>query len=399
MSVPVVTIFVRHSTDCKHKGDEFHKQCRCRKHLRWSSGGKQYRQSAQTRSWEQAEKRKKVIELQFDSGATPEQAAAAALPASRKTLGQAIKTFISGKENQNIDSMTLNNHKRDLRRLEEFMSKKGRFFPAEVTLDDLESFRASWKDYYKASSSRSVAQTRLTEFLTYCYNDRMIDRIPALTPIETDHIPTLPLTDAQVETLLNAIPTAFPKPVPAVKIRERVRALILLQLHSGLSIHDAVTLERDRIDFNPEKKLYRVLTSRQKTGTDVYVPLPTEVAEHIFQVHNSEPRYLFWHGDGDAKTYVHGWSGTMRKLFGTAFPIPKNHPKYCKCHPRGSHQLRDTFAVNMLVKGVDLVDVSKMLGHTSIKTTEKHYSAWVQARQDRLDTIVASTWQAAAAAL
>jgi hypothetical protein len=41
---------------------------------------------------------------------------------------------------------------------------------------------------------------------------------------------------------------------------------------------------------------------------------------------------------------------------------------------------------------IPLKEVSKLLGHTSIKTTEKHYSAWIQGRQDRLDSLVMGTW-------
>jgi integrase len=39
-------------------------------------------------------------------------------------------------------------------------------------------------------------------------------------------------------------------------------------------------------------------------------------------------------------------------------------------------------------------EVSKLLGHTSIKTTEKHYAKWVKSRQDRLDALVTATWAA-----
>jgi site-specific recombinase XerD len=59
-----------------------------------------------------------------------------------------------------------------------------------------------------------------------------------------------------------------------------------------------------------------------------------------------------------------------------------------------SHRLRDTFAVEMLQKGIPLEEVSKLLGHTSIKTTERSYAAWVQGRQDRLDSLVVGTWAA-----
>jgi integrase/recombinase XerD len=36
--------------------------------------------------------------------------------------------------------------------------------------------------------------------------------------------------------------------------------------------------------------------------------------------------------------------------------------------------------------------MSKLLRHTSIKTTEKHYAPWVQARQTALEAAVKATW-------
>jgi integrase/recombinase XerD len=41
--------------------------------------------------------------------------------------------------------------------------------------------------------------------------------------------------------------------------------------------------------------------------------------------------------------------------------------------------------VDLLSKGVSLESVSQLLGHQSIKITQKHYSPWVKARQDALD--------------
>jgi integrase len=58
--------------------------------------------------------------------------------------------------------------------------------------------------------------------------------------------------------------------------------------------------------------------------------------------------------------------------------MPDGHP----------HQLRDSFACGLLTKGVPLEEVSKLLGHESVKTTERHYAAWVQGRQERADALV-----------
>jgi site-specific recombinase XerD len=99
-------------------------------------------------------------------------------------------------------------------------------------------------------------------FLRYCFNAKMIDRLPELSAIKVDQPPTLPLSDHQYERLLTVIPEEFPAPDKA----KRVHALVRLMRHSGLAIQDAVTLEPHEIQKDEKKDLYRVETSRQKTG-------------------------------------------------------------------------------------------------------------------------------------
>ncbi len=57
------------------------------------------------------------------------------------------------------------------------------------------------------------------------------------------------------------------------------------------------------------------------------------------------------------------------------------------------HRFRDTFAVELLLAGVPIDQVSILLGHSSVRITEKHYSPWVQARQDQLETAVKNAWK------
>jgi len=53
---------------------------------------------------------------------------------------------------------------------------------------------------------------------------------------------------------------------------------------------------------------------------------------------------------------------------------------------------RDTFAVDLLQKGVPIETVAVLLKHSSIRITEKHYSPWVKSRQENLETQVKKTW-------
>jgi hypothetical protein len=54
---------------------------------------------------------------------------------------------------------------------------------------------------------------------------------------------------------------------------------------------------------------------------------------------------------------------------------------------------RDTFATELLLAGVPLERVSVMLGHSSTKVTEEHYSPWVRARQEQLEAAVNAAWR------
>jgi len=61
-----------------------------------------------------------------------------------------------------------------------------------------------------------------------------------------------------------------------------------------------------------------------------------------------------------------------------------------------SHQLRDTFAVSLLLQSVPMESVSNALGHTSIKTTERYYAPWIKERQDLLDSTLLKAMNAPA---
>ncbi len=61
--------------------------------------------------------------------------------------------------------------------------------------------------------------------------------------------------------------------------------------------------------------------------------------------------------------YTVGMGKKVRLAFAAAGLDDGQHMK--------SHRLRDTFAVELLQRGVPMEEISKLLGHTSMKTTEK----------------------------
>ena len=68
IGIPSITIHVRHSASCPQKAKgEFVKNCKCKKHLRWHHKNKLYRVSAKTRTWEGAERARRVTEAGLGS--------------------------------------------------------------------------------------------------------------------------------------------------------------------------------------------------------------------------------------------------------------------------------------------------------------------------------------------
>jgi len=129
----------------------------------------------------------------------------------------------------------------------------------------------------------------------------------------------------------------------------------------------------------------KLFLRQQKTKVPVYVPLPDFLLDELSRIRLTGGHY-FWNRDGDSKTETA--TGNARRAFRKVFEgagFAKN-----VAHP---HRFRDTFAVNLLRQGVSLEDVSILLGHTSIKTTQKSYAPWVYERQLRLEEMVRRTFK------
>jgi integrase/recombinase XerD len=374
MDAPLITIFVRHTAGCKYAGDDFSKRCNCKKHLRWSQNGTQRRLKTGSRSWAGAEEKKRELEAQLTGLHTPAQDTAP------RTLADAIEIFMADKKSQGITADVLGRYERELARLRDFAERKGIFTAAGLSRELLIEYKADWESLYPSGNTQSSVQARLKNFLRFCFDSQWMVRIPKLSRVKVDEVPTLPLTDEEYNRLLDTVPVSFTNPKKAL----RVRALVRLMRHSGLAIVDAATLRRDDLIQDNGKGFSRIVTARQKTGTDVSVVIPPDVAQELLTVLNGNPTYVFWTGIGEPRTAVSHWQSDFRTLFSDA-----------KIRAGGSmmsHRLRDTFACDLLENGVPLEEVSKLLGHQSIKTTEKHYAKWVKGRQDRLDALVSATW-------
>jgi hypothetical protein len=111
---------------------------------------------------------------------------------------------------------------------------------------------------------------------------------------------------------------------------------------------------------------------------------------------HTHPDYFFWSGHSKRKSEVSNWIKIFGKILATAtekrpelFKESDGNPK-----PAHLHMLRDTFAVEYLLAGMPLDEVSRLLGHSSVLITQKHYAPWGLERQQKLATSVRNAWSA-----
>jgi len=417
----LLSVFTRHSAGCKFSRDRACRRCNCPKWVGGQINGYYFRQSAKTRQWAEAEAVRQQLEGALARGLPPFGPAVAAAesalqstaappappttsaetpaapsheirskPRPRVTVAQAVEAYLADAVSRSVEASTLKKLETIFRK--QFLAwtrVQGLEYLDELDLDALLNFRNTWEDGPLAKQKK---QSRMIGFFWACVRRRYLTENPAigLGKIKVVQVPTDYFPPEEFERIMSATYIRRGERGGGdVKANQaRLRTMTLLMRWSGLRIRDAVTLERHRLHGDS------LLLYQAKTGTPVYVPLPPHVVELLEDVPpgpKPNPRYFFWSGNGDPKSAVADWQRSYRRLFISA-DIRTADGERKRCHP---HMFRDTFAVEMLLAGVPIDQVSLLLGHASVKITEKSYSPFVKARQVQLQESVRNAWKAA----
>lgn len=352
----MLNLWRRHEKSCKYDSRD-NLKCQCPVWIDWRIAGKRIQHSIGTRDWQVAQMRARQLEA---DGITRGNAAPT-------TIEQATKRFTEDAKSRGLRETSLYKYALLFKQLKAFTESRGIVFLAGLNLEELRAFRESWPN--KSLSARKKLEY-LRAFFRFCHESEWIKSNPAkvLKPPKLDNAPVLPFSEEDMQKILAACDS---HPTPARG--PQLKALVLLMRHSGLRLGDACTLRRDRING----EVLELATA--KTGTKVRLPLKPEVLQALEKVENRGD-YYFWSGVSKKRTCTNVWQYTFNNLFRRAGI--QGH----------SHQLRHTFAVNLLQRGASMEDVSRLLGHQSIKVTERHYAAWTPARQDRLEEAVRRAW-------
>ncbi len=367
----MLTIYRRHIKTCAHRSEgRKYRRCRCPIWADGFIGREEVRKTLDTRDWEKAQGVIREWEAEGSRPAEPEPI----------TIARAWEEFLADAKARNLRGPTIYKYELLSRQMEQFAQECGLRFLRELDLPSLRNFRARWRNHNLGALKKLEY---LRAFFRFAHESRWLDENPArnLENPKVQQRPTMPLTPDQMTEILFAW-EKYGNKARGGKYRgpenaRRIRAFVLLLRHSGLRIGDAVRLERDRITGD------KLFLYTAKTGTPVYCPLPDFlVIKALAAVPKMSEKYFFWTGESKLESATGDWQRALKGVFEEA-GILDGH----------AHRFRDTFAVDLLQSGVPMERVSVLLGHSSIKVTEKYYAPWVLARQEQLEEDVRRSWE------
>ena len=366
----MLTIYRRHKKGCPHRSEgREYRRCHCPIWVDGLIGTQDVRESLHLRDWQKASETIREWEAR---GSKQEEKKADLI-----TIAHGWERFQDDLQARGLRKSTIYRYVLLQRQIAAFAATEGLTVLEQLDVDVLSRFRSTWKEGPLAASKKLE---RLRAFLGFCRDRKWIGDNPAkeLKSPKFKLRPTMPFSQEEM-IRINAAAT---QKIHAASMGCRrnkarlLRVLVLFLRYTGLRISDAVGCSTDRLRDG------KIWLYTQKTGQHVYCPLPAFLTKELEVVPRASETHWFYGGNGTVETARKKWSEALAALF-----------KDAKVSDGHAHRFRDTFATELLLDGTPIENVQNFLGHASVRVTEKHYSPWVRARQERAEADVKRSWE------
>lgn len=299
-------------------------------------------------------------------------------------LSECIAKYLESRRHE-LREKTYGHHDLLLSRLSTYCERQGVYFMRELTVDLLETFKFGGLPNL-ADTSKSTAVAKLRCFLRDAFRrgwitESLVDRVTAHKAVYEQKDP---YSDEEVERVLNEALKLTGGTRGYAKQPKTFRLLLELMLETGMRVGDAIRFDLALLTKGEHLWIYTYLPQKHKR-TEKPKPIEAYISDRLKQGIDAcewlSPRLPFSYGSSQNPAYLANEVYERMKTLGTRCDVSD-------CRP---HRLRDTFAVRKLLAGFQLEDVSRLLGHSSVKVTETYYAKWVGARKLRLERLVAES--------
>ncbi len=231
----------------------------------------------------------------------------------------------------------------------------------KVTAADIRSYLITLTEQGLNPRSKSRHLSSLRQFFKFLSQEEIIEHNPTLMIDVPTHVKRLPkiLTEKALNHLLRTARLSTSS--------QGIRTYAMLEMlyATGLRVSELVTLEN--------VSQARVGTSfivKGKGDKERLVPLTPYARNALQDYLTVRPHFLSKHGSSKWLFPSHGKAGHLtRQRFGQAL---KELAMLSGIDPKmmSPHVIRHAFATHLLNHGADLMSVQKLLGHSSISTTQ-----------------------------
>lgn len=214
-----------------------------------------------------------------------------------------------------------------------------------VTPKVIRAFQNRLLNIYKISTVDGM-MTKTKSIFTFAFENGYMKNNPfSMVKIEKAKPVIEYLTNEEVDRLKNV-------DLQGNKSLERVRDLAILQLSTGMAYADLM-LFNPKEDIKEDGGVFYINKQRRKTGITFCTPILKDGMEVLERQGFTIPKI----SNQKENCYL--------KVIADLAGIKKT------LH---THLFRKTFATRMLAQGISLTSVSKMCGHSEVRTTQKFYA-------------------------
>ncbi len=271
-----------------------------------------------------------------------------------------IKAFLDYlRFERNFSEKTVKEYGDDLKSLEAFFKEMDADFSwKSIDSDIIRDWMESMMDKGNAATSINRRLSAVRSFYRFALSRNLVDSDPAHCVSGPKKEKPLPhfLRESEINTLLD-----IDLRNPDNYVDLRTRTIIMMFYETGLRVSELVGLDDKSVDFT-----LRQVKVTGKRNKQRIVPFGQELYEAITQYINIRDKdipkisdALFVSSKGQRMTH-NQVRRDVRKWISRISTMKKRTP----------HVLRHTFATAMLNHGAGLESVKKLLGHSSLTTTE-----------------------------